>query len=155
MIWIFAKSYGVCIFLALIIGTMAGVFWTTIAPVAAEVVGLQELPAALSILWVVLAVPCTFAEPIGLKLRTTTGDEYLHSQIFTGCMYLAGALCLWILRVWKINDLEKKASSNGQVEESASQEGENPIQEHSLAHQTTSRRSKIKVLRGLWVWQRV
>lgn len=59
VIWIFAKSYGVLIFFAIAVGTVAGTFWTTIAPVGAEVVGLKELPAALSILWVFLVVPTT------------------------------------------------------------------------------------------------
>lgn len=59
VIWIFAKSFGVLIFFALIVGTVAGTFWTTIAPVVAEVVGLRELPSALSIVWIVLVLPTT------------------------------------------------------------------------------------------------
>lgn len=59
VIWIFAKSFGVLIFFAIIVGTVAGTFWTTIGPVGAEVVGLQELPSALSIVWVFLVIPTT------------------------------------------------------------------------------------------------
>ena len=59
VIWIFAKTYGVLIFFALIAGTVAGTFWATIAPVGAEVVGLKELPSALSIVWMVLVLPTT------------------------------------------------------------------------------------------------
>ena len=59
VIWIFAKSFGVLIFFSLIVGTVAGTFWTTIAPVGAEVVGLKELPSALSITWLVLVLPTT------------------------------------------------------------------------------------------------
>ncbi|KAH8808397.1 MFS transporter-like protein [Xylogone sp. PMI_703] len=154
VIWIFAKSYGVCIFFAVLVGTVAGVFWTTVAPVVTEVVGLQVLPSALSILWVVLAVPCTFAEPIGLELRTTTGDKYLHCQIFTGCMYLAGAVCLWFLRAWKIHDLEKQAVQIQQLEEERIDGSEGPFVSRIRSH-ATSVRSKAKVLRGLWAWQRV
>lgn len=58
-IWIPAKSYGLLIFYALIVGTVAGTFWTTIGPVGAEVVGLQELPSALSIVWLFLVLPST------------------------------------------------------------------------------------------------
>ncbi|RFU30036.1 hypothetical protein B7463_g6340, partial [Scytalidium lignicola] len=122
VVWIFAKSYGVCIFFAILVGSVAGVFWSTVAPVVTEVVGLQVLPSALSILWVVLAVPCTFAEPIGLELRATTGDKYLHCQIFTGCMYLGATVCLWFLRVWKMNDLEKQAMERRRLEETTRQE---------------------------------
>ncbi len=59
VIWIFAKSFGVLVFFAIIVGTVAGTFWTTIAPVGAEVVGLKELPSALSIVWTFLVLPTT------------------------------------------------------------------------------------------------
>lgn len=58
-IWIFAKSFGVLVFFAIIVGTVAGTFWTTIAPVGAEVVGLKQLPSALCIVWIVLVLPTT------------------------------------------------------------------------------------------------
>ena len=57
VIWIFANSYGVLIFFSLFAGTIAGTIWTVVAPVGAEVVGLKELPSALSITWVVLVLP--------------------------------------------------------------------------------------------------
>lgn len=59
VIWIFSNGFGVLIFFALIVGTVAGTFWTTIAPVGAEIVGLKELPSALSLTWIVLVLPCT------------------------------------------------------------------------------------------------
>lgn len=59
VIWIFAKSFGVVVFFAIAVGTVAGTFWTTIAPVGAEVVGLKELPSALSIVWIFLVLPTT------------------------------------------------------------------------------------------------
>ena len=66
VIWIFAKTYGVLVFFALIVGLVAGTFWATIAPVAAEVVGLKHLASALSITWLVLVLPttCTSTLPI-------------------------------------------------------------------------------------------
>ena len=70
VIWIFAKSFGVLIFFAIIVGTVAGTFWTTVGPIGAEVVGLKELPSALSIVWVVLVVPAT----CGLHYRACSDD---------------------------------------------------------------------------------
>lgn len=58
-IWTFATGYGVLIFFALIGGTVAGTFWAVAAPVTTEVVGLVELPSALSIVWIVLVLPTT------------------------------------------------------------------------------------------------
>ncbi|KAL9007161.1 MAG: hypothetical protein Q9188_000095 [Gyalolechia gomerana] len=113
VIWIFAKSFGVLAFFALSVGTVAGTFWAAIGPVGAEVVGLKELPSALSIVWLVLVLPTTFAEPIALELRQTTGNIYLNSQIFTGFVYIAAALCMWFLRAWKVGQLERIASVEG------------------------------------------
>lgn len=128
VVWIFAKNYGLLIFFSLLVGTVAGTFWTTVAPVAAEVVGLKELPSALSITWIVLVLPttCTLtssifiyafanffalvSESIALELRQKNGDVYLHAQLFTGFMYIAAALCMWLLRGWKVGDLETSAA---------------------------------------------
>ncbi len=56
---IFAKSYCVLIFFAIIVGTVAGVYWRTVAPVTAEVVNLKDLPSALSLTWLILVLPTT------------------------------------------------------------------------------------------------
>ena len=126
-IWIFAKTYGVIIFFAIVVGTVAGTFWTTIGPVGAEVVGLKELPSALSIVWLALVLPTTceslqhflvwtelmcstVSEPIALQLRQQTGNIYLHAQIYAGFMYVGAALCMWLLRAWKIGELEAIAA---------------------------------------------
>jgi hypothetical protein len=47
----------------------------------------------------------TFAEPIALEITNHTG-QYLGAQLFTSCMYLAAAVCVWILKAWKIGELE-------------------------------------------------
>jgi len=81
VVWVNAKSYGVrpllfmspfchvkltalevLIFYSMIGGTVAGTYWATVAPVSAEVIGLKELPSALSITWVVLTIP-TLCKP--------------------------------------------------------------------------------------------
>lgn len=90
-IWIPTKSYGVLIFFALIVGTCSGTFWTTIGPVSAEIVGLKELPSALSITWLVLVLPTTCksgcATPtisvlrfpsFGAHSTPTTGEHWEH-----------------------------------------------------------------------------
>lgn len=59
VMWIFARSFGLLVFFAILVGTVSGTFWTTIAPVMAEVVGLRDLSSALSITWVVLVLPTT------------------------------------------------------------------------------------------------
>lgn len=106
LIWVFAKSYGVLVFYALIGGTVAGTFWATIAPVTAEVVGLKNVPSALNLIWLVIVLPCTFSEPIALEIVGGTG-KYIGAQLFTGFMYVAAAICLLALRGWKIGEVEE------------------------------------------------
>ena len=106
--WIPAKGMGLLSFFAIVGGALSGTFWATIAPVGAEVVGLQDLPAALSITWVVMVPPTTVAEAIALELRREgSSNVYIDAQIFIAVMYLGGALCLWVLRGWKVGQLQE------------------------------------------------
>ena len=82
--WIFAKSYGVLIFFAILGGTVAGTIWTTVGPVGAEVVGLKELPSALSITWLVLVLPsaCKFYSTPALSITFASMAEAPQSLSF-------------------------------------------------------------------------
>lgn len=119
VIWIFAKSFGVLIFYGLIGGAVSATYTTTVAPVGAEVVGLQLLPSALSIFWLSVVIPSTFAEPIALWLRTDNGTNFLHAQIFTGCMYMAATVSIWLVRAWKISELQKTGADGDPVKREA------------------------------------
>ena len=70
-------------------GTVTGTFWDCVAPITAEVIELQRLPSAFAMICLALILPTTFAEPIALQLVSTS--EYLTTQIFVGCMFLAGS----------------------------------------------------------------
>lgn len=108
LVWIFAKSYGVLIFYAIVGGTVTGTFWATISPVAVEVVGLQDLPSALNLEWLVIVLPCTFSEPIALEIVGDT-RSYLGAQLFIGAMYTIAAFCVLFLRGWKVCELDEIA----------------------------------------------
>jgi len=155
VIWVFAKSYGVLIFFSLIVGTVSGTFWATIGPVGAEVVGLQILPSALSIVWIVLVLPCTFAEPMGLELRADSGNIYLHAQIFTGFMYIGAALCLWFLRAWKIKELEDMDLTKEKREQEIQDNNAVLRVKPDLSRRVSRGASVKKATKGLWSWQRV
>lgn len=105
-IWINAKTYGVLIFFAILDGMVAGTFWATIAPVAAEVVGLKDVASALNLLWLSIILPSTFSEPIALQIFTGTGS-YLGTQLWTGFMYMAAAGCMFVLRGWKLGETKE------------------------------------------------
>ncbi|KUJ06752.1 MFS general substrate transporter [Mollisia scopiformis] len=109
LVWIFAKSFGVLCFFAILAGLVCGTFWATVAPVVAEVSGLSEVPSTLSIVLVLMVVPTTFAESIALGLRRPTGNIYLDAQIFVGFMFIAASICTLFLRSWKINKMKHEA----------------------------------------------
>lgn len=93
----------------------------------------------MSLTWLVLVLPATFAEVIGLSLVVPGKDGYLHVQVYTGCMYLASFVFselqhpllprrwvqesnlmnrpVWALRTWKIHSLACATASKEQREE--------------------------------------
>ncbi|KAJ5871600.1 uncharacterized protein N7529_003953 [Penicillium soppii] len=110
VIWTFADSMGVVCFFAVLVGTVSGTYWATVSPVLAEIIGIRDLPSGLSITWLMLVSPCTVSEAIALQLRSSTtggGTSYLRVQIFTGFMYVGASLCLWLVRGWKVGEVER------------------------------------------------
>ncbi|CAK7209613.1 hypothetical protein SCUCBS95973_000499 [Sporothrix curviconia] len=106
-IWIFAGKYYAGLIIYSLLGAFAGLLWATVAPVTAEIVGIPLLPSALSVLWILLVAPATCAEVIGLSLRSGTGpDSYLHVQLFAGLCYIVAFISGWLLRAWKLHQLE-------------------------------------------------
>lgn len=116
VIWIFAKSFGVVVFFGMLVGTVAGTYWAVVSPVTVEVMGLKRLPSALSITWLVLVLPTTFSEPIGLEIVAFNGGSYTGAIFFTGFMYIGAAVFLWLVRAWKIGQLEEEAAVAGKSE---------------------------------------
>lgn len=48
--------------------------------------------------------------PIGLQIVDTNGGSYTGAILFTGWMYLGAAVFLWLVRAWKIGEMEKTAA---------------------------------------------
>ena len=106
-IWIFAGKYFAGLIVYSLLGAFAGLMWATIAPVTAEIVGIPLLPAALSVAWIILVLPATFSEVIGLSLRSGTGpNSYLPVQLFAGFCFMIAFASGWLLRAWKLHQLE-------------------------------------------------
>ena len=109
-IWIPSSNYGVTVFFALINGTILGSFWPTVTPLAAELVGLEEVPDILSLTWLAIVLPTTFGEVIALKLRKEgEGKPYLYTQVFSGLAYIIASVFLGLL--WKVKRREKMNDS--------------------------------------------
>lgn len=104
-VWTTSNTYGVLIFFAISGGLVAGNFWATIAPLMAEVLGLEGVSSGLNMMWLCMVLPATFSEPIALQIVEVTG-RYLEAQLFTGLTYVAAAVCMAFLRRWKLRAVE-------------------------------------------------
>lgn len=102
-IWLNAQSFGSLIAFALVVGLVGGVFWVTTAPIIAQVVGLDNLPSGLTIMWVTLAIPSTFSSSIALEIFEETG-KYTGAQIFTGVTFIAAGFCIGYL--WRLQRVD-------------------------------------------------
>ena len=101
VLWIFAHSAGLLYFFAVFVGLFCGTFLAAVAPLSAEVVGLQNLGNALGITFLILSAPMAVGEAIALELRDSVTDSkpYLRVQIFTGFIYIGSAVLLAILQI--------------------------------------------------------
>jgi MFS family permease len=101
-IWVPANSFGVLIFYALVAGAILGTYWMTVGPLCAEVAGLKEVPSFLSLQWLTVVLPTTFAEVAALYLRQPQMGRwsYIYAQLFAGLAYLIASLFLFEL--WRV-----------------------------------------------------
>ena len=108
-LWMPAGDTGfwLCLVFALFNGAVCGTFWATISPITAEIVGLKELPSALSIVWFSTIPPSIFGEAIVLALKRPElggvdarfkGAAYIYPQVWAGLMYLIATAAIWVLR---------------------------------------------------------
>ncbi|KAJ5720144.1 MFS transporter [Penicillium malachiteum] len=98
VVWPQASSYGVLIFFSICIGAFAGSFWAIIGPVTTEVMGLQDLPTSLSMLFLALVIPTTFSPVIRMQVVTSSDGSYMGTQLFVGFMFIASSIFCWIIR---------------------------------------------------------
>ena len=119
-------------------------------------VGLKDLPAALSVTWLLLVPPTTFSEPIGLELSGRKG--YLDAQLFAGIMYLISALFLWLLKAWKVGDLERVAAMKARLRgdgDDMPQSGQSIGRGEVAPGSATDRDEISPFIKRLLVWQHV
>lgn len=108
-LWIPAQGFALLLVFALLAGTICGTFWSTVTPILGEVVGMGRLGRIFSAILICMVLPTTFAEPVAMQIVDSQGGSakiFLAAQIFVGCMFMAGAMSLFLLRGWKIKHLE-------------------------------------------------
>ncbi|KAI1443952.1 MFS general substrate transporter [Annulohypoxylon stygium] len=158
--WIFGtKTFAACIVFALLSGSVAGVMWATVAPITAEVVGLALIPSALSMTWLVLVLPATFAEVIAVSLRRPGEGGYIRVQLFTAFLYIGAFIFGWALRAWKVWELEQVRLEKEERELAIRDEGVLSAALETQSHNSDPRpqppRRPFSIVKGLWVIERV
>ncbi|KAM0322549.1 hypothetical protein ACHAQA_009396 [Verticillium albo-atrum] len=144
-LWTFTGKHFAGTIVYSLFGACAGSLWPTVAPVGAEVVGIQLLPSVLSVFWLVLVFPATFAQPIALLIKQPGPDGYLGPQLLTGFMYIVSFISIWLLRVWKLRQLENAdLLAEAQRIAEADDSGMTRIPTHRTSRTSTGR----MVLRG-------
>ncbi|KAK7955089.1 MFS general substrate transporter [Apiospora saccharicola] len=106
-LWLPTTSYAALGVFATISGAILGIFWAVIGALAAEIVGLKELPAFLSVTWIVAVPPCLFAEVVALELRRPGFGKrsYIYVQAFAGTSYILSSFLL--LELWRVRRRRK------------------------------------------------
>ncbi|RUP43876.1 major facilitator superfamily domain-containing protein [Jimgerdemannia flammicorona] len=96
VIWMFAKSYAVLLLFVIAYGLTGGAFWALTPPVAVQVVGINKLGSALSIIYLVNVIPLVFSSPIASALTDNFSPSlpYEYTILFAGLTLCIGALCL-------------------------------------------------------------
>lgn len=62
-----------------------------------------------------IVIPTTFSEAIALYLRREgSSNPYLFPQLWSGLMFLAAAVMMWLLRAWKLGDIDRKMMESSQ-----------------------------------------
>ncbi|KAI9158172.1 putative transporter MCH2 [Paramyrothecium foliicola] len=112
--WIPAQSFSLLAVFAVFAGTTCGTFWGTVTPVLAEVVGIRKLTGTFGIVCLALVLPTTFAEVVAIELSRpghADGADFMGTQIFVAVMFLAGGVSMWMLRCWKMSEMEREQLS--------------------------------------------
>lgn len=102
--WINATSFPAVSVFAIILGFFIGIGSLMCQSLAADIIQAPEkIPAAWSIINIIVLFFCLVAEVIALAIRDESSDRpFLNTQIFSGCCFFAAFLLLLIDREWLV-----------------------------------------------------
>ncbi|KAI8051508.1 major facilitator superfamily domain-containing protein [Syncephalis plumigaleata] len=107
VIWTFAETYAILLLFVLMYGFTAGGFISLFPVVTAELVGLDELPNAIGVLYASNAIGNLFGPAISGALLDITKPNvsYLPVQLFCGIITIAGSFFVIVLRCMRTRKL--------------------------------------------------
>ncbi|KAI9266539.1 major facilitator superfamily domain-containing protein [Phascolomyces articulosus] len=109
-VWLTASSEGSMWAFAILYGIFGGGYISMITAVIVEVVGLDRVESGTGWAFFAWCFGGLLGQPISAAIVERGGDgnrDYRGAVIFAGCLFFAGAVASWVLRVvqggWKLN----------------------------------------------------
>ncbi|KAF9905732.1 hypothetical protein EC991_001334 [Linnemannia zychae] len=93
-IWMFATTHGALIGFSIVYGFFSGAFFTMIASITANIVGLADLGSGLTIIYLINTPGNLFTLPIAARIFEQAGN-YKAMIGYNAAMYLAGGIVLF------------------------------------------------------------
>ncbi|TID31244.1 hypothetical protein CANINC_000187 [Pichia inconspicua] len=103
--WIPCRNYATTIAFALIVGSLMGTIWLTMAGINASITGLKKFGIAMSVSWVASGIFGFVSPIIGIALKKSgpiRPEQYQPTAIFTGLSYFMAGISLLVIRGWLI-----------------------------------------------------
>lgn len=97
LIWTFAYNYGVLMAFCIVFGLFCGSYFTLCSPITMDIVGPEKFSTGLSMV-IMGNVVSVFGPSIASAIQTKTGEPYFVYKIFTGTVYIVGAIILIICK---------------------------------------------------------
>ncbi|KAK3840525.1 MAG: major facilitator superfamily domain-containing protein [Linnemannia elongata] len=98
-IWMFSKTHGALIAFSIVYGFFSGAFFTMIASITANIVGLADLGSGLTIIYLINTPGNLFTLPIAGKIFEQAGN-YKAMIGYDAAMWFAGGLVLFAMMAY-------------------------------------------------------
>ncbi|KAI8089813.1 major facilitator superfamily domain-containing protein [Halteromyces radiatus] len=99
ILWKFATSYHTLLAFSITWGFVCGLYFALAPPITGTIVGIEKISPGLSILFVASSI-ASVGPPIASAIQSSTpGESYIGVQMFSGAIYLFGALICFGLKI--------------------------------------------------------
>jgi hypothetical protein len=88
--------------------------------------------------------------PIGLQIVAFNDGSYTGAILFTGWMYIGAAVFLWMVRAWKIGEMEETAAATGKNESEV-----DPVAARSEPLPVPIDFQRSSFVKRIFMWQKV
>ncbi|KAI8341496.1 major facilitator superfamily domain-containing protein [Chlamydoabsidia padenii] len=99
LLWNFATTYGALLAFSITWGSVCGLYFALAPPITGTIVGIEKISSGLSLLFVTSSISAV-GPPIASAIQNATPElDYIGVQMFSGAVYLFGALICFGLKI--------------------------------------------------------